>query len=350
MSLVAIFSNISSRELLHYYHGDYNEIVRIVFVFRTTVQYNTMFDTDNRVIILNVNNARLNAGILRQKFEPQQLIDEISFDVVGNNIRVTIRTNVTYFAETFVHRERRPENDVFKIVIDVYRQRQPGTLAQAQQYLEFFDTVGFTDRATALRRRINSGAFGGSGTTGIASNTGMPGTTHPDVSRTVLTAPTPSQPITPFTPTTPPAALPPMPDQRFLSNDPLQYIRPDDMLLNDMQRNWVNEAFIVYNNFVNIYRVIDEAERTLRLYEEQRTVNVTFINSMSQTYNSLSASNIQINEIKLQFMNLNQRRNFQSNQTVEYTATMIAHVTRMLDSLQGVVNRLQMEFDVRINR
>ena len=344
LCFVIIISNLSARELMHYYHGDYNEVVRLVFVFRTNVQYNTMFDTDNRVINLTVNNASLNAGILRQKFEPQQLIDEINFEVSGNNIRITIRTNVTYFAETFVHRERRPENDVFKIVIDVYRQRQPGTMAQAQQYLTFYDTVGFTDRATALRRRINSGAFGGTG-----SNT-ITGTTHPDVTPTVLTAPQPTQPVTPFIPPAQTTSIPPMPDQRFLSNDPLLYIKPDDIHLNDVQRNWVNEAFQVYNNFVNIYRVIDEAEKTLRLYEEQRTVNVTFINSMSQTYNSLSAANIQINEIRLHFMNLNQRRNFQSNPTIEYTATMVAHVTRMLDTLQGVVNRLQMEFDVRINR
>jgi len=334
MCFVVLVYNLFSRELIHYYHGDYNDVVRLVFVFRTNVQYNTMFDTDNKSISVTVSNAKMLSSILRQKFDDGKLIDEITYETRGNDLLINIKTNVVYYPETFNLKERTASSDVFKLVIDVYRQKEPSTLTQAQSYVTFFDIVGFKDRATALRRRINAGAF---------SNI-MPET--PTIFNPNTYTTTPTQTVN----TNTQSPMPPLPEQRYLASDPMQYIMPDDIHLNEQQRNWVNEAFRVYNMFKNIYRVLDDAETTLRIYEEKRTVNISFINTMSLSYNSLSDANIQINQIRLQFMNLNQRRNFPSNQTIEYTSTMIAHVMRMLDSIQGVVNRIQSEFDVRINR
>jgi hypothetical protein len=322
---VIIICSLGAREMIHAYFGDYTEIVRIVFVLRTQVHYHTLLDTDNRALHIHLNGTRLSQNILPMNFEHSQIVSSVRYEQSGNDLKINIMTHVVYYAETFFLHERNNNNEnVFKIVVDIFRQREPTTLDAARHYLYFFETVGYHDRAAALRRRINANEFA------------------IEPIRTIATQPIITPPVMNVVPL-------PIDESMFLEN-PLQYLRPDDIQLNDVQRNWVNEAFRIYELFRNIHNAIEQVERTLRLYDNQRSVNISFIDTMSRSYNSLSDINIQINEIRLQFNNILQRQNFTTNNTITYTQTMISHVLRVLDSYQQRVNQLQSAYDARINR
>jgi len=330
LCFLVLASNLLSRQLMHAYYGNFKEVMRVVFVFRTDVHYNTLLDTDNRSISISVNNAALAAGFNEMDFTNNPLISGVQVETVGNNLRINISTHIVYYAETFFLKERHEERP-FKIVVDIFRQKEPSTIEMAREYIIFYDTVGYKDRADALRRRINRNDFQ---TTPIYFNDTPP------------TPPVITQPSQIFTT---PSGVRPYDESQMLEN-PLLYLKPDDTFLTDLQRNWMNEAFRLYDLFKNIHQTIEQAERTLRLYDTQIVVNITFIDTMSKSYNSLSNINITINEIRLQFNNLLQRENFPTNPSIEYTRVMINHVLRMMDSYQKRANDVQAEYDKRINR
>ena len=339
LCLLLIVTGMYARELIHAYYGDYTDIVRLVFVMQTNVHYNTLQDTDNRAFYINIENARARNALLPMDFSTCNLIDGVTYETSGQNLRININASTIYYAETFNLRERNTlplsmqasghtasqTNMVYKIVVDIFRQREPWNLQSARNYITFYDTVGYTERANALRRRLNRGEFG----------TDTP----------------PPQNTQTFTPPPPPPPPPAQPiDTNFSLTDPLLYLKPDVTHLNDAQRNWVNEAFRLYDIFKSIHITIEQARHILNLYDQQRTVDITFVETMSVNYNNLSNLNITINEIRLQYQNLLQRITFASNTQIQYTHNMIHHILATLDTYQNSVENLQNEYNSRINR
>jgi len=325
---ILITATLCARELLHAYYGNYREVMRVVFVLRSEVHYNTLLDTDNRNISILINNATLSSGFTDLDFSYNPLISDVKITREGNGLRININTHIVYYAETFLYRERQGDKP-FKIVVDIYRQKEPTTIEQAREYIIFYDTVGYTDRANALRRRIGRNEF-------------------MDATPAIYVPPTP--PVITPAPIVFTQHAPKPWDQSLMLEDVLLYLKPDDTFLNEAQRNWVNEAFRLYDLFKHIYYIIEQAERTLRLYDTQTIVNISFIDSMSKSYNSLSSVNIQINEIRLQFMNMLQREYFETAPPIEYSRTMIHHVLNTMDSYQQRATEVQAEYDKRINR
>ena len=317
-----------STQLIHAYFGDYREIVRLVFVLSTETHYSTFMDTDNRAIHIHINETRLSPSILPMDFSSTALIDRVEYEQVGRDLRATIFTNVVYYAEAFFHIDSH-----FKIVIDVYRQREPATLEQAMDYLHFFLTVGFLDRARALQRRIDNNDF----LQPIA------------ITREVATPRVELPPPPPPLPPTPPVEMPrdaviPTPE------NPLLYLKPDITFLTHAQQIWITEAFRIYDIFREIHNIIEQAERNLQLYDAQRTVDISFVETMSMSFNSLADANVKINEVRLQFGNLIERRTMTTHAAIVYTETMIGHIMRILSSYQVRVVNLQNEYNRRINR
>jgi hypothetical protein len=293
-------------------------------------------DSDNKIIHLNLNNTSVHNAILDLDFKNNNIINDVIYSSNGIDTRVEIKTNVVYYAETFFLKEK--DINLFKIVIDVFRQKEPYTILQANEYIKFYDKVGYIDRANEIRRRLNAGQY-------VATQQ----QTETFITITP-TAPPPPPPT--FVPTTiiQNPVLPPLRNDSFSGENPLQYLKPDDIYLTTIQQNWINEAFRIYDVFKEIHTQLEQAERTLKLYDAQTTVGISFVDSMSRSYNTLSDVNIYINEVRLNFLNLQARINFEINSSVEYTRTMIAHVLSTLDSYQSTTMRLQNEFSLRQNR
>jgi len=102
--------------------------------------------------------------------------------------------------------------------------------------------------------------------------------------------------------------------------------------------------------FKNIHQILEQADRVLRLYDAQTVVDISFVETMSQSHNSLSSANIQLNEIRLQFENMREARNITQHSAVFYTERMIFHVLSVLNSYQTRTTNLQNEYNRRINR
>jgi hypothetical protein len=349
-----VFLNIFSNELIHAYYGDYTDIVRLVFVLRSEVPYNILLDSDNRQVFVNLNNVVIATNKLDLIFERHPLISNIEYIQNEQNTRINIHTNVMYYAETFSMID---QGNIFKIVIDIYRQAEPISVEAAYEYIRFYEIVGYNKRAEALRKRIAKNDFP---EPVIYYETFV---TEPIYTPQIITIPEiieqPQEPlvITPeiavveqtiFNPSL--NSLPPVPPEKFINENPLLYIKPDDVFLAESQRNWVNNAFRLYDYFKSLHHIIDDAEKTLMLYDTQKTVSISFIETMSRSYNSLSDVNINLNETKLNFNNLNDRINFPTNNSIEYTRIMIAHVLATIGSYQLQASRLQYEYDIRINR
>ena len=317
--LMITFLTLSAREVIHTYWGNYVEIVRVVLVVRSEVHYNTLMDTDNKVIHVHLNDTRLNAQILPIDFSSTPLISHISFDTVGRDLRISLHTEVVFYAESFFLQE---EN--FKIVLDVYRKREPATLAEALEYLNFYISVGFLDRAARLQFRIDNGEF----------NNPLP--------RTTVDIPIPATP------------QPPIPFfenidfSGFQHSNVLLYMKPDVTRLSRNLQNWINEAFRVYDIFINMNTSLDLVERTLNLYDVTNISDITFVEAMSMSNNILSDANIRINEIRLQLSNSWNRKPSSNVVAAKYTEEMIQHVLSTLNAYHDRVSNLQTEYERRI--
>ena len=323
-------------QLIHAYFGDYREVVRVVFVFPRDVHYSTLMDTDNRNILIHVSATALSPSLLNVDFSSTELISHVTFEPQGRDLRIALFTNVVFYAETFLHRD-----DTFKIVVDVFRQREPRTLDQAHAVLNFYETVGYHERARALRRRINNNEFPSHAVA-----------VHQQERPVVVTRPVEPPPVV----TRRVEPSPPVPISGASTvttgahENPLQYIKPDISFLNSAQQSWITEAFRVYDMFRHIHQMLEQAERVLRLYDAQTVVDISFVESMSQSHNSLSSANIQLNEIRLQFHNLRDQRNVAPHTAVAYTERMINHILGVLNAYQSRTTNLQIEYNRRINR
>ncbi|MCL1827285.1 MAG: hypothetical protein FWG20_04500 [Candidatus Cloacimonetes bacterium] len=341
---VTIFSN----ELIHNYYGDFHDVVRVVFVFRTQIHHNAMMDTDNKQIVLNFTGTKLNDSLFKLSFDDQWMFDDIRYEQEGNDLKVTMNMNVVYFAQCFTLTE-----NVYKVVVDVYRQKEPTTVDQAKNYITFYRTVGYLSKANALQRRVNNNDF-------IVPITATQSTSSVPTTPAEIPTPPPPPPTRNDPPSPPPTqtsqnVTPQMPQQTysdasFRSENLFAYIKPNTTNLTISQVNWINEAFRYYDIFKEIRLIIENAESTLRLYDSQKTIDISFLEKMSLAHNSFSDAQIKLNEIKLTFSNLLNNKNFTSTDAIIYTDRMMNHVLSVAESYRLKIIELQTEYSKRINR
>jgi len=325
-----LWASMNASELIHQYLGDYHDVVRVVFVVRQPIHYNSLLDTDNRLVLLSLSNTTMHPSILEVKLEKTLLLDHVEYNSSKTDLSITLHTSVVYYAEIF-HLQ---EDDHFKIVIDIYRQREPVNLEQAHNFLAFYKTVGYKERAAQLQRRIERNDF---------LTPYYPEDNRVDVTRRTSSISSPTN----TTPQDPPNLS--VSRYSFETEDPMQYVMPTLKGLTVVQQNWVYDSFAVYLSFKELRKIIENAEKTLKYYDQYRSVDVDFLQNMTLAYNSLSDANIRINEIKLQFYNLLQNKTFISEQALVYTEKMINHIYLILDHYKQIIADLQAEYGRRLH-
>lgn len=320
---------IYAAQLIHNYYGDFKEVVRIVFVLNNEVFYNTLMDTDNKALYISISDAQINPSLLTMNFDDQPLIDNVFIEKIGNDIKISILTSVVYYAESFFLIDSH-----FKIVLDIFRQREPSDLDSAKEYLKFFQTVGYRDRAAELQRRINRNDFIVPVNEDLMqSEEILPKTVESQVLRQEEKMPVIKETETPA--------------NRLA--DPLLYIRPDLSTSDKIQSEWINRAFSNYTIFKEIDDILKRSEATIIAYDNARTVEISFIEAMSRQYNSLSELNIRLNEVRLNLNTLIQRPVVNKNNAVNYTETMIRHILNVLPDYQTRIINVQQEYRKRLN-
>lgn len=316
-----IFISLFSNELIHAYYGDFKEVIRIVFVLKSETHYSTLMDTDNKMLYIHISNTQKSDSLLPLSFDNNFLVNQIQFESLDKDLKISIFTNIVYYAESFFL-----VDDHFKVVIDLFRQKEPSNLDMAKDYLNFYNTVGYSERARLIKNLINNNKFSEP--------------FYSDADNFVSTTITPEKKI----------EEPEYFSNRQRNTAPFNYIKPDIAYLNQNQKAWINESFMLYESFKNIHLSIEKARENIYLYDSKKSVDIKFIESMSKSYNSLSDINIRINEIRLNLMSLKKNINFERNESIDYTQDMIDSILVVLTLYQNNVIDLQSEFNKRINR
>jgi hypothetical protein len=236
----------------------------------------------------------------------------VEYTRLGNNLNIAIYTGIVFFAEIF---DLRYPN--FRLVVDIYRQREPLHIEAARDYLFFFRSVGFTDRANEMQARIDRGEFPPAPT--IAIREARPSVIIPDHAL-----------INPFI-------------------DIQVFEKPDISDLDPTSQTWITQAFYTYDIFVEFYELLVRAEQTLRYYETKRVIDLHFIEIISANLNFLNEANIRLNEIRLRFRNTVANRIDTSQHPIVLTNSMINHITGVLDDLEMRIRYLQMQYNLRIS-
>ena len=329
---ILILTKLFSSQLVHSYYGDYHDIVRIVFVFNYEPFYNTLMDTDNKSMYISVSETKINPSILALNFSGNSLIREVNTEQLNDDVKITILTNVIYYAETFYLIDNQ-----FKIVVDIFRKKEPENLNMANNYVNFFRTVGYHDRANSLQMRINNNEF---------SDTGY----YEKKVLEPVPAPLESSHIIPVQISSNDNEINSIHAVSYeIPKDPLLYIKPDVTRLDNEQSSFINSSFEAYNLFKNIDDLLNKAEASLTAYDKAKTVDISFIETMSRQFNALSDLNIQLNQIRLELNSLNQRRVNQNDSAIKYTQSMINHLSTLIPDYHIRIYKLQNEYRNRLS-
>jgi len=328
--LSLILCRVYANQLIHSYYGDYHDVVRIVFVIDEEPFYNTLMDTDNKTIYINISETKLDQHILPLDFTEYSLVNQVKTEKLQNDIKITILTNEIYYADTFYLNENQ-----FKIVIDIYKAKDPQNLEMANNYVYFFQSVGFLDRANELQKRIDNNEF------------------LPQSSPVI----TPHKANTPIQNINDPIQEKNEPNTHLVNNtlqdipkDPLLYIKPDISKLNANQNLWISNAFRVYEIFKEIDDLLKKAKASLTAYDKAKTVDISFIETMSSLFNNMSDSSIRLNQIKLELNSLSQNSIVSDNSAIIYTKQMINDITKIIPDYIKKVESLQSEYRNRISQ
>lgn len=142
---LTIYMVLSANVLLRFYHSNHGSVERLVFEFSDYPRYRIRED------IFDVNLSFLDCGInpdvMTQDFEEQNVITRATFVKTDTFIGVLLNTFEGYGIEHFII----DSENGFKLVVDVFRYKDPPTVSMALNYAEFYQKVGYNDKALKYR-------------------------------------------------------------------------------------------------------------------------------------------------------------------------------------------------------
>ncbi|MBN2461167.1 MAG: hypothetical protein JXB60_06120 [Candidatus Cloacimonetes bacterium] len=130
------------------YHRDYGEIDRTVLVFDQKPIYSIIENQYN--IQIEVLNCAKNESVQNQKLTDSNLLQSFTFYPYDNNLIITIALNESFLSKKqtkYYLESLELEREEFKLVLDIFSTRNPRTIAEHQSFANFYNTVGFTQKA-----------------------------------------------------------------------------------------------------------------------------------------------------------------------------------------------------------
>lgn len=136
--------------LMHSYYHEYKDIVRVVFVFDHATNYSAVMNSDDKELVLIIQNCHLNPSILPLTIDTTNtLLDSLRYKEEEKETIVHLKAKSPYYAEAF-----RLQKGVFKIVVDIYTHKDPLTEAEYQNRVLFYKSVGFDRKIKDIRRPV----------------------------------------------------------------------------------------------------------------------------------------------------------------------------------------------------
>ncbi len=297
--LIIASQTLAAVKIIHSYYKDYDDIIRIVFVLDQKTYYKTMMDVDNHQINLELQNTTKLKNMLPLKISSEnKLIENVQFKQNKKEILINISCKSSYYAESFYL-----SGDRFKIVVDIYKNEIPENNEMVNNYLIFYEIVGFYDKAERLKRFIEKNPFKNQ---------------ESSIKTTVIKQNVDNIPLVQDIQDLLAFKKP------FLESDHLAY-------------DWNNEAFELFDEIVQIFqKKLPESRFIIQQYKNSPQVDIAFLEQMSFDYNQLNTYPIKLNTIKVRTESL--LNNTPQAQNVDYTSQMLRKLTLYIPDLQNEVS------------
>lgn len=145
MSLAA--NVFGTNTLTDIYFRDYDIINRTVLVFANNPDYTIERLDQEQVILVTIDDCRKSVNIPhRQQTIAGKVLETIVSEEIEGRTVVSITTRQPYYLE-----ESFLDGDDHKIVLDIYNKQQPETQQEKEAFINFYTSVGYTNRLNALK-------------------------------------------------------------------------------------------------------------------------------------------------------------------------------------------------------
>ncbi|PID28764.1 MAG: hypothetical protein CSB55_03175 [Candidatus Cloacimonadota bacterium] len=147
--LCLILSGINAVTLEKIYHGDFGEVNRTVLVFDSKPNYKTIQQSENKKIIVRIKDCKRGNSVQQNTSFPGKVLKSLSLQKVAEDLSVHINTEKKYYLKTSYLTGKK-----YKLVLDIFNNKNPETLNEHLSYAKFYYTVGFLNKALKEYRKI----------------------------------------------------------------------------------------------------------------------------------------------------------------------------------------------------
>ncbi|MDP8200763.1 MAG: hypothetical protein P9M11_01320 [Candidatus Tenebribacter burtonii] len=155
LSLLMVISFLNASYLVDVYHRDYGVIDRTVLVFDTKPQYKIFTNESN--IQINLQECRKNISLKKLAIPNSKVLT--SYDYIASEDQVTamIDINISRLpvtSETYKVNIMELQEDVFKLVLDIFILANPQSLFELTSYASFYKTTGYFKLAEEYEKLV----------------------------------------------------------------------------------------------------------------------------------------------------------------------------------------------------
>jgi hypothetical protein len=154
--LVLSFTVLNSTIFIDMYHKDYGVIDRSVLVFSDKPAYKIIQNEND--IQLNISNCTKDINIQNQQFPNSAVIQSFDFYSTEDKVMIVISINTSRQLQTGYHyslEKQEIDDEVFKLILDVYSTKTPKTYAEYASFAFFFEATGKHATAQPYREMAN---------------------------------------------------------------------------------------------------------------------------------------------------------------------------------------------------
>lgn len=154
--LLLITGSLCANIFIDMYHKDYGGIDRSVLVFSSRPEFKIIENEND--IQLNITNCVKDINIRNQQFPQSAVIESFDYYSTEDKVMVIISINsknqlsqgTKYSLEKY-----EVEDEVFKLILDVYATKTPKTYQEYNSFAYFFEATGKPDTARPYREMAN---------------------------------------------------------------------------------------------------------------------------------------------------------------------------------------------------
>jgi len=144
LSLLMVISFLNASHLVDVYHRDYGVVDRTVLVFDTKPQYKIFTNESN--IQINLQGCRKNISLKKLAILNNKVLTGYDYIVSEDQVTAMIDINTSQLpitGETYKVNIMELQEDVFKLVLDIFILANPQSLFELTSYASFYKTTGY---------------------------------------------------------------------------------------------------------------------------------------------------------------------------------------------------------------